>query len=163
MNLKKVFEYALQREKAGRDFFSQHAQKAQHAAARGVFELLAQEEEKHIRYIEGQLRALGQSKQAQPENQPDDDVSAPFSERAKIEALDQTVLEAMTPDVAILRVAYLIEKDFVEFYQNMAKKSEGAALVAFSTLANWEQEHAQLFKRLHDIIFKEYTQMPWGG
>ncbi len=86
-----------------------------------------------------------------------------YSQRAESEILDQAVLEAMVPDLPVLRVAYLIERDFVEFYEMAASKSEGEAKKTLEMLAIWERDHEKLFKQLHDEAFEEYTQMPWGG
>ena len=77
--------------------------------------------------------------------------------------LDQTVIEAMVPDMAVLRTAYLIERDFAEFYEMAAKKATGEAQRVLTMLAAWERGHERLFKELHDKAFEEYAQMPWGG
>ena len=86
-----------------------------------------------------------------------------FAQRAESEALDQTVIESMIPDVAVLRMAYLIERDFAEFYEMAADQAEGEAQIALRALARWERGHEALFKDLHDRVFQEYAGMPWGG
>ena len=73
------------------------------------------------------------------------------------------MIEAMVPDLPVLRTAYLIERDFAEFYELAARKSEGEAKQVLEMLARWERGHEELFKRLHDRAFEEYAQMPWGG
>jgi len=160
MNLQKIYEYALQREQEGYQFFQANADKASHAAAAGIFKKLADEELKHIQYIKNLMAA------------PDAEVGASrvvlgddswFEDRARKEFLNQTLIESMIPDVAVLRTAYLIEHDLSEFYELAAFKSEGKAQVAFMQLAKWERGHEAFFKELHDKVFEEYTQMPWGG
>jgi rubrerythrin len=69
----------------------------------------------------------------------------------------------MVPDLSVLRMAYLIERDFAEFYTQMASKVSGDAREVLSMLAHWEQRHEQLFKRFHDQAFELYSNMPWGG
>jgi rubrerythrin len=86
-----------------------------------------------------------------------------FSERAASEMLDQTVVESMVPDLPVLRMAYLIERDFAEFYESAAEKAEGEAKEALEMLARWERGHETFFRQLHDTAFEEYAQMPWGG
>lgn len=160
MNLQKIFEYALQREKEGYQFFKGNADKAGHAAAAQVFQKLADEELKHIEYIKNLM-----------ENEDDDGVKTEamleiegwFEDKAEKELLDQSLIESMIPDVAVLRTAYLIESDLSEFYENAASKSSGRAQKAFEQLAKWERGHEAFFKDLHDKVFEEYTQMPWGG
>jgi rubrerythrin len=162
MDLHKIYEYALAREREGRDFFRRHAERMPHAAAAGAFRALAAEEEQHIAYIQGLLRALdGEAPAVEPPAALDGE--GLFAERAGRELLEQTVVESMIPDVAVLRTAYLIERDFVEFYQRMAERTEGEASAALQRLADWERSHAELFERLHDEVFEQYAGMPWGG
>lgn len=160
MNIRKIFEYALAREREGRDFFAKHADGMSHAAAKGAFEKLAAEEEQHIQYIEGVLMAIDGDGQAEA---PTMEAGDRFADRAESELLEQSVVEAMIPDVAVLRTAYLIERDFAEFYEMAAGKAEGQAKEALDHLAGWERGHERMFKQLHDKVFEEYTEMPWGG
>jgi rubrerythrin len=162
MNVKRVYEYALQRERDGRDFFLRNAERMSHAAAVGIFQRLADEEQKHIQFIEAMLASLnadegsaGLGAELIHEDR--------FSSRAESEMLDQTVIESMIPDVTILRMAYLIERDFAEFYETAAQKVEGEASKALTMLARWERGHEQLFKDIHDKLLEEYMNMPWGG
>jgi rubrerythrin len=163
MEIRKVYEYALQREHEGKRFFAENAGRLSHAAAAGVFEQLADEEQKHIEFIQAQIDALDKG------DAPDTDLAADlegegfFSQRAESEMLDQTVLEAMVPDLPVLRMAYLIERDFAEFYELAASKSDSKAQEVLQMLAAWERGHEKLFKRMHDAAFEEYAEMPWGG
>lgn len=160
MNLQKIYEYALQREKEGYQFFKSNADKSGHAAVKGVFQRLADEELKHIEYINGLLNDLDDQVNKVSEALEEDDW---FEGKAKEELLDQTLIESMIPDVAVLRTAYLIEKDLSEFYEKAAGQAEGKGKEALSKLAKWERGHESFFKELHDKVYQEYTEMPWGG
>lgn len=162
MNVRKVYEYALQREHEGKNFFQSNADRMSHAAAAAVFRRLADEEQAHINFIEMLIQSLESDEGAEG---PGIDLAQDdrFSQRADSELLDQTVIESMIPDVAILRMAYLIERDFAEFYEMAADKAEGEASTALTALARWERGHERLFKELHDRVFAEYAGMPWGG
>ena len=163
MDIRKIYEYALQREHEGKRFFAENAGRLSHAAAVGVFEQLAAEEQKHIEFIEAQIAALDAG------NAPEISLGAKlegegfFSQRAESEMLDQTLVEAMVPDLPVLRMAYLIERDFAEFYELAAAKAEGKAKEVLTMLATWERGHERLFKHLHDQAFEDYAGMPWGG
>ncbi|MBN1642976.1 MAG: ferritin family protein [Anaerolineae bacterium] len=162
MDVRKVYEYALQREHEGMRFFAQNAGRFGHAAAQGVFEALAEEERKHIQFIQGLIDALEQG--GGMEAGLEMDKEGFFSQRADSELLDQTVIEAMVPDLPVLRTAYLIERDFAEFYEMAADRVEDeAARNALKMLARWERGHEKLFKSMHDKAFEEYAGMPWGG
>ena len=69
----------------------------------------------------------------------------------------------MVADLPVLRMAYLIERDFSEFYAQAASQAEGEAKKTLDMLARWEAGHERLFKSMHDKAFQEYSGMPWGG
>ena len=58
MDIRKIYEYALQREHEGKKFFEDNANRLSHASAVEAFLTLAQEEQKHIEFIETLLKAL---------------------------------------------------------------------------------------------------------
>jgi len=130
----------------------------------GAFKELAAEEQKHIEFIEKQIESLDKGEPASSAALKKElEAKGYFSHRAVSEMLDQTVLEAMVPDLPVLRMAYLIEKDFVEFYEKAASEAEGEAKEVLLTLASWERSHEVLFKKMHDQAFEIYSRMPWGG
>ena len=163
MDIRTIYEYALQREYEGKKFFSDNAERMKHAAAAGAFKALAKEEQKHIEFIQGLLDAMKEGKPSSASIGSDMEKDGFFSQRAHAELLDQSVLEAMVPDLPVLRTAYLIERDFAEFYETSAQKAEGVAKEVLNMLARWERAHEALFKELHDKAFEQYANMPWGG
>lgn len=163
MNVKKIFEYALQREYEGKRFFEENAERLSHAAAVGAFKKLAAEEQHHIEFIQAQLSALESGEKFNTSMGDEFEKSGVFSQRADSEYIEQAIIEAMVPDLPVLRMAYLIERDFAEFYEKSAEKAEGEAKAVLTMLAHWERTHEKLFKLLHDKAFEEYAQMPWGG
>jgi rubrerythrin len=164
MDVIKIYQYALQREYEGRDFFRNNAKRFGHAAVIGVFENLAAEEDKHITFIQGLIDALQGKVVSDALSGEALEGAGFFSARAQSEALDQTVIEAMVPDLAVLRTAYLIERDFAEFYEMSADKVEDqVAKKSLQMLGRWERQHEKLFKMMHDKAFEEYASMPWGG
>ena len=163
MDLRRIYQYALQREYEGKRFFEQNAERLSHAAAVGAFKTLAGEEQKHIEFILSQLYALEKGSSPDVSMGIELEKAGFFYQRASSEMLDQTTLEAMVPDLPVLRMAYLIEHDFTEFYSLAASKVEGEAKQVLEMLARWEHGHELLFKNFHDRAFEEYIQMPWGG
>ena len=166
MNIRKVFEYALQREYEGKAFFEKNAERLSSAAAVGAFKAIAKEEQRHIEYIQAQINALNATKtgkQTVSQPAPKLDEAQFFANRASTEMIEQTVNEAMVADLPVLRMAYLIERDFSEFYHQAATKADGDAKIILDMLARWEAGHERLFKRMHDEAFELYAGMPWGG
>jgi len=162
MNIRKVLEYALQREYEGKAFFENNAGRLQNAAAAGAFKAIAAEEQKHIEYIQGQIRVIEDGVNLQG-TAPEMPVAGFFADRAEETDIQQAVSEAMVADLPVLRMAYLIERDFAEFYAQAASQAEGDAKLLLDMLAKWESGHERLFKRLHDKAFESYAEMPWGG
>ena len=164
MDIEKIYQYALQREREGRDFFRTNAGRFSHAAVSGAFEQLAVEEEKHIVFIQSLIDALHTKGTAGLAVGEEMDKAGFFSARAENEMLDQTVIEAMVPDLPVLRTAYLIERDFAEFYELSSQRvTDKTAKQSLEMLARWERGHEKLFKAMHDRAFEEYAAMPWGG
>ncbi len=162
MNIRKVLEYALQREYEGKAFFDNNAGRLQNAAAAGAFRAIAAEEQKHIEYIQGQIRVIEDGVVMQGKA-PELPTAGFFADRAESADIEQAVSEAMVADLPVLRMAYLIERDFAEFYAQAASQAEGDAKILLNMLAKWESGHERLFKRLHDKAFESYAEMPWGG
>ena len=164
MEIRKIYEYALGREHEGRNFFASNAERFQHAAVQGAFKAMAAEEEKHIIFIQSLIDGLDAKGSTGLETGAALQAEGFFSQRAETEMLDQAVIESMVPDLTVLRLAYLIERDFAEFYEMAAGKVEDpAAQQALEMLARWERGHEQLFKKMHDKAFEQYAGMPWGG
>jgi rubrerythrin len=163
MDIRKIFEYALQREYEGKNFFEQNAVRLNNATSASAFKKLAAEEQKHIEFIQKQIELLGKGKGSSTELGQAMQKEGFFSQRAMSESIDQSVNEAMVADLPVLRMAYLIERDFAEFYEMSANQAEGDAKEVLSMLAAWERGHERLFKIFYDKAFEEYAQMPWGG
>jgi rubrerythrin len=163
MDIQKIYEYALAREHEGKRFFETNAERMSHAAAVGAFRQLAGEEQKHIDFINLQIDFLRRGESSDASAGVEMERAGFFTQRASSAAIDQTVSEAMVPDLPILRMAYLIERDFAEFYEMAAQKADGEARQVLSMLANWERGHERYFKDWHDKIFNDYANMPWGG
>jgi rubrerythrin len=163
MEILKIYKYALQREYEGKNFFEQNASRMSHASAVEVFKRLAEEEQRHINFIVAQIDVLQDPHLSEKPGEVEIPEAGFFSQRAQSEMIDQTVAEAMVPDLPVLRMAYLIERDFAEFYEMAASQTSGKAKEALGLLAGWERVHERLFKQMHDKAFEQYAQMPWGG
>jgi rubrerythrin len=163
MDIRKIYEYALSREFEGKRFFEDNASRLQEAAAVSAFQQLAGEEQKHIEFIQSQIDYLNTGQVANVEYGVKFEQAGFFSQRAQSEIIDQSVAQAMVPDLPVLRMAYLIEHDFAEFYENAAEQVDGEAKQVLTMLSHWEHGHERLFKHFYDRAFEEYSKMPWGG
>jgi rubrerythrin len=161
----KIFEYALNQEETGKAFFQNSRQRLGVGAAISAFDRLIREEEKHIEFLNRLIANVKAGKKIGLAD-VEEVVLKPvdyFDARARSEFLQQCVEGSMVPDVTVFNLAWLIEKDLSEFYQAMAKKTEGEAKLAFSMLADWESSHEKFFRQFRDTLSETYARMPWGG
>jgi rubrerythrin len=162
MDIQKIFEYALQREYEGKRFYDENAGRLQNASAVGAFKTIAAEEQRHIDFIKSQLEALKEGGTLEGKG-PELAVAGFIVNRAAREKVEDSISESMVANLPVLRMAYLIERDFAEFYALAASRAEGDAKTALDMLADWERGHERLFKSMHDKAFELYAGMPWGG
>jgi rubrerythrin len=164
-NLIKIFEYALNQEETGKNFFQQSLKRMDMGAAVGAFKRLIQEEEKHILFIRRILSDLKEGNEIELSSDRDMALEPTnyFDERARSEFLQQCVEGSMVPDVSVFNTAWLIEKDLSEFYERMANSTEGKAKEALMRLSRWEKGHELFFRKYRDKLSETYSKMPWGG
>lgn len=164
-DLIKVFEYALNQEETGRSFFQTSLQRMGIGDAVSAFTRLIKEEGQHILFIKDILDGLkqGSLERLQINKGYDLEPVDYFDERARTEFLQQRLYESMVPDITVFSVAWLIEKDLSEFYERMAKQTEGKPREAFLKLAAWEKDHERFFREYRDKLSEIYSKMPWAG
>lgn len=163
MDIRKIYEYALNREYEGKRFFEENAGRLTQAAAVNAFHQLAGEEQKHIDFIKAQISSINEGLAGNIDYGVRLEQAGFFSQRAQSEIIDQTVAEAMVPDLPVLRMAYLIERDFAEFYESTVTQAAGEARQVLTMLSMWERRHERLFRDFFNRAYEEYSRMPWGG
>jgi rubrerythrin len=164
-NLIKIFEYALQQEETGKSFFETSLQRMGWGAAVAAFKQLVREEEQHILFIRNILEdlrkggsdALKIGKDIVPQRTDFFDIQKKGGE------MEQVFYESMVPDVTVFSVAWLIEKDLSEYYEQMAAKTDGKAKKALAMLADWEKGHERYFREYRRKLTEIYARIPWGG
>lgn len=161
-----ILKYAAEMEKSGEAFFREKSAQFESPVTRKLFADLAEIELQHYNFIMKELKRYTDN--------PDDfkvsddmkshDENTFFQQRDAGERLDVTLSESQVPDLNVLRMAYLIERDFKEFYADAVGMVEDEELKSlFAMLSRWEYGHEKLFKGEYDRLKKEYLTMPWGG
>jgi len=161
----KIFEYALNQEQTGLNFFRNSLERMGMGAAVTAIKRIIGDEEKHVAFIANILDDLkgGRAIDIDESRRLDLEPTNYFDERAKSEFLQQCVEGSMIPDVTIFNAAWLIEKDLSEYYGKMAQITDGKASEALTMLSNWEKEHEKFFREYRDRLSAVYAEMPWGG
>lgn len=164
-NVIKIFEYALNQERTGLNFFRQSLQTMGIGAAVTALQRLTLEEEGHIAFISGILEDLRGGREIDLDNVKELAIEPTdyFDARARTEFLERCVHGSMIPDVTVFNAAWLIEKDLSDFYSKMAEKVEGTPKSALEMLSKWEAEHEKFFREYRDRLSATYAEMPWGG
>lgn len=146
-----ALQMAIQTEIDGHNFYQKFAQQTEDANARAMFERLAQDEVMHLELLRNTKAMLEESGEwAEYKGVSLDTVEgAPIFSRERVE---QNVV-AYTSDLSALRVAYLIEKDAVDFYTRAAEGTDdpnGRRL--FKDLVKMEEAHLDLLEGEYNFL-----------
>lgn len=159
-----VIRYAMQMELDGYNFFKDKSEEVLSETSRAIFLELAEVEQEHYEYLKRHLEKYLEGGDFKIEDRSEDMDADIFKTRAEKEYVDEALKESDIPDITILRMAYLIERDFKEFYEKAAEKADEPAIKElFETLAKWEATHECIFKKEYDRRMEEYMNLPWGG
>ncbi|GAB4316688.1 MULTISPECIES: ferritin-like domain-containing protein [Pseudothermotoga] len=144
---KLVLKYALAREIEGRNFYKDWLSKLSNSQLKDIFKQLAEMEQAHAEYIESLLK---------------DEIDAGLSfqgsqyfENRKLQEIGEK--DEFLTDLSVLRMAYLIEHDFANFYESAAQKTDDLKMKdSLISLANWEKEHRDMLRELYDESMKQF-------
>jgi rubrerythrin len=146
-----ALQMAIQTEIDGHNFYQEFAQRTEDPNARTMFERLAQDEIMHLELLRNTKAMLEESGEwaAYKGVTLDPAEGAPIFSRERVE---QNIV-AYTSDLSALRVAYLIEKDAVDFYTHAAEETDDPnGKRMFSDLAEMEQGHLRLLQGEYDFL-----------
>lgn len=161
-----ILSYAMEMELEGNRFFLEKSKMFVNPTTKALFENLAKVELDHYNYVKNERERYLKDKEhfTVDENILKRDENDIFYSRSQTENIDTTLLESDVPDLTVLRMAYLIERDYAQFYRDAIEQVEEENLKKlFETLAKWEDGHEKMFKKEYDRLKKEYLNMPWGG
>ncbi len=155
-----ALQMGIQTEIDGYNFYTQFAERTEDANARATFERLARDEVMHLEMLRNNKAMLEESGEwaeyssmAQAPTQ-----GAPIFSRERVQ---QNVV-AYTSDLSALRVAYLIEKDAIEFYSHAADRTaDPNGQRMFRDLAEMERGHLNLLEGEYNYLLGQF-QMTMG-
>jgi rubrerythrin len=155
-----ALQMAIQTEIDGYNFYQGFASRTQDPNARTMFERLARDEVMHLellRNTKSMLEASGQWA-AYQEVSLEPVTGAPIFSRERVK---QNIV-AYTSDLSALRMAYLIEKDAVDFYTRAAQETDDAnGKHMFLDLVKMEQGHLDLLEGEYNFLRGQF-QMAMG-
>lgn len=146
-----ALQMAIQTELDGYGFYRKFARQTEDPGARAMFEQLAEDEVMHLELLRNTKAVLEQSGHwAEYQGAALEPVKgAPIFSRQRVEQN----LVAYTSDLSALRLAYLIEKDAVDFYRRAAQETDDPnGKRMFLDLVKMEQGHLDLLEGEYNFL-----------
>jgi len=151
-----ILKRAILLERRGHAFYSRLARQAAGQAVRKFFEMMAEEEEKHVRILSDQFRALQAGKPFSADHANDEQAFGQVAAVLTDELKKQ--IAAADYEAAAIAAAMGMEKNAIQLYSRRAAEAENAAeKQLYQWLAQWEQQHLEFLSR----IDRELTEQIW--
>jgi rubrerythrin len=150
-----ALQMAIQTEIDGYNFYDRFSEQTQDPKARSMFRRLASEEVMHLELLRNNKAMLEDSGDwAEYQGTvPDTVEGAPIFSRERV----KENIAAYTSDLSALRVAYLIEKDAVDFYTRAAQQTDDPnGRQMFLSLAAMEQGHLDLLQGEYEFLRDQF-------
>jgi rubrerythrin len=159
-----ILKRALLLEKRGMAFYRQVAAQASHPAVRQFFEIMAEEEVRHVEILSAQFRAYQQSGRFTPVAAVDE-----TGEAAVARVITPALIAAMQAadyEGAAISAAVGMEKNAVALYAERARQtSDPEEKTLYDWLSRWEQTHltflADLDRELTEKIWSDQNFWPF--
>lgn len=155
--VKGVFKFAMRMEKDAQQFYSFYENKVKAPELKELFSSLAETEQKHYELVKSQYEAIGGSSVPK-------DIS--WGIGSELESKDPGILadnadlmgdtETGISDLMIIRMAFLIEGEFEEFYKSalhLVQDYEAGKVIR--ELAEWEHRHKEFFQKQYNHLLKK--------
>jgi len=158
--LQKILEFAMRMEQDAENFYNYYLDRVDSPSTKELFKELADTEKQHYSILKQKFEELSF-------HEPPITISWVVDDR--FAARDPHILannadtaengtDAIS-DLSAIRMAYLIENDFAEFYSHAVQAIEDEEAKKFlQTLADWEVKHKELFYRKYRELLKKH----WG-
>ena len=142
-NTLEILKQAILLEKRGKVFYRKVAENTKNKALRDVFEMMATEEDKHIKTLSEQFKAYRQGKKFIPGSHNYTDTSSVASKVLTREIKEK--ISAAGFEAAAISAAISMEERAVKLYSESAKTtSDPESKALYEWLARWEREHLSL-------------------
>ncbi len=159
-NVKNILKFAMRMEKDAEDFYTYYMDKVKSESSKRLFSELAEIEKEHYAILKSKFDELGFSEPP---------LTISWVVDSNFAAKDPSILSVNSDmigdsddevsDLNVIRMAYLIENDFAEFYKNAVDMVEDAgAKQLLSTMAEWELKHREMFHETYQLLLKKH----WG-
>ncbi len=152
-----VLKLAEKFEIEGYKFYTQKKNEVKNKTLAEVFEYLSNMEKEHTEFIRNIIKSLQEGGDIKP---PTQDTQF-FKKRYEDQKISETTIEDDIADISVLRMAYLIEKDFMEFYSKAALNEKNEKVKEILTmLEKWEEGHKKIIEeQINHLIEKNHLDL----
>lgn len=142
-----VLKVAEKFEIEGYKFYNSKAKEAKNKAVSDTFLKLAQMEKEHTEFIQKLMKELEEGREISEFPSNIEQTLQTFKREYEEQKIEKTTQEDDLMDLAALRLAYLIEKDFMEFYEKAAQKEPHEKVKKIlEILKDWEEGHKKIIE-----------------
>lgn len=139
-----VLKLAEKFEIEGYKFYHSKSKEVKSKAVETIFLNLAKMEKEHTEFIQHLMKEIEDGREITefPAN-----AQQTFKTEYEDQKIDKTTQEDDLMDLAVLRLAYLIEKDFMEFYEKAAQNEKNEKVrKILELLRDWEEGHKKIIE-----------------
>lgn len=153
-----VLKLAEKFEIEGYKFYTEKAKEAKNKSVFEIFQNLAQMEKEHTEFIRRLMKEIEENREI---SQFPEVAQQTFQKEYSEQKLEKTTEEDDLMDLAILRTAYLIEKDFMDFYEKAAQNEKNEKVrKILEVLRNWEEGHKKIIEeQIKSIIERNNLEL----
>jgi rubrerythrin len=146
-----ILKQAILLERRGKAFYQKVAEHTKNKAIRDVFEMMAEEEQKHITTLSEQFKSYRQEKKFIPGSHNDTDIGSVASKVLTREIKDN--ISAAGFEAAAISAAISLEERAIKLYAESAKTtSDPEAKALYEWLSRWERGHLSLLLDIDKAI-----------
>jgi rubrerythrin len=151
-----ILKNAILLEKRGHAFYAKVAEQAENQAVREFFQLMADEEAKHIQILSDQFKIFQSQNKFGPADYSNQDGSE-LPSKVLTDDVKQAI-SAAAFEAAAISAAMSMEKNAVQLYADRSKTAEDTREAAlYGWLASWETTHLDFLSK----IDREVTEQIW--
>ena len=155
-NATEILKNAILLEKRGQSFYSKVAEQATGKAVKEFFEMMADEEVKHVKILSEQFKAYQKTNQFTP-GEYNNDFSGSISAKVLTRKLKEE-MSAADYEAAAITAAIAMENNAIQLYSDRsAEANDPNEKALYQWLADWEKQHLHFLAE----IDKEITEQIW--
>lgn len=151
-----ILEYALAKEMEGMNFYESKARIVNNEDVKKTFLELGKMESDHVDYINNLINKVNEE---EPLRYNGEEIGDAFRDRQKKEIVSQGDFKKLKTDIPVLRMAYLIEEDFMNFYNKAAETVKDKEIKEILRhLSQWEKVHRDRIYDLYQKLSKDFWE-----